>query len=101
MLQLRVYWWLALLGLFVAVVRVGAAPAHLWVIFSGYSWMDLDSGMRLTVVLYLLHTLLLTVGAGGLALVVGVGAAWLVTMCDYPLRGFFRWALVLPLAVPP
>jgi iron(III) transport system permease protein len=49
---------------------------------------------------YLLHTLLLAVGAGGVALVVGVGAAWLVTMCDFPLRGFFHWALVLPLAVP-
>jgi iron(III) transport system permease protein len=49
---------------------------------------------------YLLHTLLLAVGAGGVALVVGVGAAWLVTMCDFPLRRFFHWALVLPLAVP-
>jgi iron(III) transport system permease protein len=49
---------------------------------------------------YLLHTLLLAAGAGGMALVVGVGAAWLVTMCDFPLRGFFHWALVLPLAVP-
>jgi hypothetical protein len=28
------------------------------------------------------------------------GCAWLVAMCDFPLRSFFRWALVLPLAVP-
>lgn len=49
---------------------------------------------------YVLHTVVLVVGSGMLALVVGVGAAWLVTMCDFPLRGFFHWALVLPLAVP-
>lgn len=49
---------------------------------------------------YLVHTAILTIGAGGLALVVGAGAAWLVTMCEFPLRGFFHWALVLPLAVP-
>lgn len=49
---------------------------------------------------YLRHTAVLTLGAGGLALVLGGGAAWFVAMCDFPLRGFFRWALVLPLAVP-
>lgn len=49
---------------------------------------------------YLRHTLFLTVVSGGLALVFGGGTAWLVAMCDFPLRRFFRWALVLPLAVP-
>ena len=49
---------------------------------------------------YLANTAVLTATAGGLALVLGVGCAWLVTMCDFPLRRHFRWALVLPLAVP-
>src|SRR5690606_1796136 len=49
---------------------------------------------------YLRHTALLAAAAGSLALVLGGGAAWLVAMCDFPLRAFFRWALVLPLAVP-
>ena len=31
---------------------------------------------------------------------IGVGTAWLVTMCDFPGRGTFEWALLLPLAVP-
>src|SRR5690554_2329097 len=49
---------------------------------------------------YLRHTLFLAVVSGGLALVFGGGTAWLVAMCDFPMRRFFRWALVLPLAVP-
>lgn len=40
--------------------------------------------------------LLVTLGAGG----IGVGAAWLVTMCRFPGRGLFEWALALPLAFP-
>src|SRR5690606_32462328 len=49
---------------------------------------------------YLRNTAVLAVTSGSLALVLGLGRAWLVAMCDFPLRGFFRWALVLPLAVP-
>lgn len=32
--------------------------------------------------------------------VIGVGTAWLVTMCRFPGRRLFAWALVLPLAMP-
>src|SRR5690606_888216 len=49
---------------------------------------------------YLRNTAMLAVAAGSLALVLGLGSAWLVSMCDFPLRRLFRWALVLPLAVP-
>ncbi len=49
---------------------------------------------------YLGNTVILAAAAGALALVLGVGGAWLVSMCDFPLRRLFRWALVLPLAVP-
>jgi iron(III) transport system permease protein len=42
--------------------------------------------------------LLLGVGVGTLGL--GVSTAWLVTMCQFPGRGWFQWALLLPLAAP-
>ena len=42
--------------------------------------------------------LMLLVGAG--VLMVGVPLAWLTTMHEFPGRGFFAWALVLPLAFP-
>jgi iron(III) transport system permease protein len=49
---------------------------------------------------YVAHTAILALVAGSLALALGTGTAWLVAMCDFPLRSFFRWALILPLAVP-
>lgn len=42
--------------------------------------------------------LLLLVGLGVTA--VGVGAAWLVTMLEFPGRRGFEWLLVLPMAMP-
>ena len=45
-------------------------------------------------------TALLLLGVGVVTVVVGVGTAWLVTTCRFPGRGFFDWALLLPLAVP-
>ena len=49
---------------------------------------------------YLRQTLALAVLVGLIAAMVGVSTAWLVTMCRFPGRTFFRWALLLPLAVP-
>lgn len=49
-------------------------------------------------VLFNTVVLMLLVGAG--VLLVGVPLAWLTAMHDFPGRGFFAWALVLPLAFP-
>lgn len=49
---------------------------------------------------YIWSTLWLCLGVGLGTACMGVGAAWLVTRYDFPLRGSLEWALVLPLAVP-
>nr|WP_288900643.1 iron ABC transporter permease [uncultured Sneathiella sp.] len=49
---------------------------------------------------YLYNTVLLALGVAAMVLVIGVGAAWLVTMCEFPGRRIFSWALFLPLAMP-
>lgn len=49
---------------------------------------------------YVANTLLLVLGVGAGVLLIGVTTAWLVTMCAFPGRRIFEWALVLPLAVP-
>ncbi|MEE8388466.1 MAG: iron ABC transporter permease [Acidiferrobacterales bacterium] len=46
------------------------------------------------------NTLVLIVGVGSGVLVLGVGLAWLTTMCEFPGRRLFEWALMLPLAIP-
>ena len=50
--------------------------------------------------LYIRTTLLLMAGVGLGTLVIGAGTAWLVTMCRFPGRHIFEWALLLPLAIP-
>lgn len=49
---------------------------------------------------YFGNTVALAVGTGLLAAVMGTGAAWLVSMYDFPGRGVLQWLLLLPLAVP-
>jgi len=47
-----------------------------------------------------LNTLTLLVGVGLGVSLLGVSLAWLVSTCRFPGRGFFEWALMLPLAIP-
>ncbi|MGB0467822.1 MAG: ABC transporter permease [Pontibacterium sp.] len=49
---------------------------------------------------YITTTLGLMIGVGVLAVGTGVLTAWLVTMCRFPGKRFFEWALMLPFAVP-
>jgi len=49
---------------------------------------------------YVLNSLGLMVGVGIGVLVLGVSTAWLVTLCQFPGRRLFEWALLLPLAAP-
>jgi iron(III) transport system permease protein len=49
---------------------------------------------------YVLNTLLLMLGVAVGTLIGGVGTAWLTSMCRFPGRGLFEWALILPMAMP-
>jgi iron(III) transport system permease protein len=49
---------------------------------------------------YVTNSLLLMVGVAIGTLVGGVGTAWLTSMCQFPGRGVFEWALLLPMAMP-
>lgn len=49
---------------------------------------------------YIANTLWLVAGVGVGVPVIGIGTAWLVTLCRFPGRRLFEWALILPLAVP-
>ncbi len=45
-------------------------------------------------------TLILMAGVGLATTLLGVGTAWLTTMCRFPGQKIFDWALLIPLAVP-
>ncbi|MEX1081484.1 MAG: iron ABC transporter permease [Halofilum sp. (in: g-proteobacteria)] len=49
---------------------------------------------------YVVNSLVLMLGVGAGTLVLGVATAWLTSMCEFPGRRFFTWALLLPLAMP-
>ncbi len=49
---------------------------------------------------YVINSLLLMLGVSVGVLTMGVITAWLTSMCEFPLRRFFSWALLLPLAIP-
>jgi len=47
-----------------------------------------------------LNTLVLLLGVGVGVSVLGISLAWLTSMCRFPGRRIFEWALMLPLAIP-
>ena len=46
------------------------------------------------------NTVVLVVGVVAIAAALGTSLAWLTAACEFPGRGFFAWALLLPMAVP-
>lgn len=74
------------------------------VVVIGYIFLptgDVWSHLVDTVLLdYVTNSLLLMLGVAIGTLVLGVGSAWLTSMCSFPGRGIFEWALLLPMAIP-
>ncbi|NRR05662.1 iron ABC transporter permease [Brevibacillus sp. RS1.1] len=62
------------------------------------NWQHIQEYMLLD---YALQSLWLVLGTGACTIIVGVSLAWLVAAYDFPLRRFFSFAFVLPLAIPP
>ena len=49
---------------------------------------------------YIFHSLWLILGVGFGVVIIGVGTAWLVTMCSFRGSRWLEWLLLLPLAAP-
>lgn len=89
MLATRAAIMLPLLPL-LALAWLAAMPhAPIW----GHLWHSVLPGQMLT-------TAGLMLGVGALTGLIGTLSAWAVTFYQFPLRRFFSWALLLPLAVP-
>ena len=50
---------------------------------------------------YIKNTITIALFTGILTMVIGTSLAWLVSAYEFPMRKYFRWALALPLAIPP
>ena len=83
---------------FAAVI---AAPILTVLILAASSSGDIWNHLASTVLpRYIRTTLGLMAGAGAGTAVIGVASAWLVTLCRFPGRRVFEWALLLPMAMP-
>jgi len=49
---------------------------------------------------YIINTFIICIGVGIFTSVIGVSTAWFVTVYEFPLRKFYSWGLILPLAIP-
>ena len=84
-----------------AVICALVAAPILAVAVNIFAQTDLIGHLAATVLpAYVANTAVLAMGVMLTTTVVGVGSAWLVTMCRFPGRRLLEWALVLPLAAP-
>lgn len=90
--------WTALALLLAALVALPVVVVFASVLVpNGEVWQHLVSTVLAG---YVINTLILAAGVAVGVTVLGVGTAWLVTMCRFPGRHLFEWALLLPFAVP-
>lgn len=64
---------------------------------SGDVWSHLASTVLPN---YVMNSFWLMIGVGTGVFLIGVGSAWLITMCSFPGSKQFQWLLILPMAVP-
>ncbi|MDK2822639.1 MAG: iron(III) transport system permease protein [Clostridia bacterium] len=50
---------------------------------------------------YIVNSLKLIAFTGLFTILMGTSLSWLISAYDFPFRAFFKWALILPLAIPP
>ena len=68
-----------------------------WLSFDGEIWLHLSETLLPDVIL---NTAVLILGVSVGVLLLGISLAWLTSMCEFPGRRFFDWALMLPFAMP-
>ncbi|PRX34985.1 iron(III) transport system permease protein [Meinhardsimonia xiamenensis] len=86
-------------ALLIAAVVLMPIVSVVWLAFNPTEniWPHLVST---TLPRYFSNTVILAGAVGAITAAVGTGTAWLVTMYDFPCRGFLARALLFPLAIP-
>src|SRR5690625_5058406 len=97
----RIYWWnkwtagsilillMVLTPIFTILFKLFDSPGEYWNHLIEHSLPS-----------YFVNSLILLIGVGFSAFVIGVSMAWLVSIYDFPGRKYFEWLLILPLAFP-
>jgi iron(III) transport system permease protein len=94
----RVHLWKP--GIFL-VAAIFSLPTVTIASFLLYPSTEVWQHLRTTVLSeYLFNSAMLMLGVGAGTLVIGVGCAWLTSLCTFPGKKLFAWALLMPLAFP-
>ena len=96
--SLKVYGWH-----FASIALAILAAMPLLAVFSGWLQPENEVWQHLAETILddlIINTVVLLMGVAVGVLFLGVGLAWLTSMCDFPGRRLFDWALMLPLAIP-
>ncbi|MBH9965859.1 ABC transporter permease [[Bacillus] enclensis] len=91
-------WWL--------VSLIGAAIILLPILFIFFSIFQEPNENWYQIKEYLLknyaaNSIILVLLTGLFTAILGVSLAWIIAAYDFPMRRFFSWGLLLPLAIPP
>ncbi|NEU29231.1 iron ABC transporter permease [bacterium LRH843] len=95
--ELNGWWIISIIGAAVILLPI------LFVFFSLFqepneNWFQIRQYLLKT---YVGNTIILVALTGLFTSFLGVTLAWLVAAYDFPFKRFFRWGLLLPLAIPP
>lgn len=91
-------WWNLLTFMIALVVGIPVLTVSANIFIpSGEVWQHLSATVLPD---YVKNSLYLMFGVGTGVFLLGVGTAWLVTMCRFPGSRWFHWLLILPMAVP-
>ncbi|WP_150304713.1 ABC transporter permease [Pseudomonas saliphila] len=87
------------------IAYVSAALVMMPLLVLLLSWQSIDTSiwghlLQTQMVRLISNTLVLVLGVGVGVIVLGVSLAWLTSLCEFPGRRFFDWALMLPFAIP-
>ncbi|MFC5590730.1 ABC transporter permease [Sporosarcina soli] len=95
--DLNSWWIISVVGVAVILLPI------LYIFFSLFqepneNWFQIRQYLVKT---YIANTIILVLLTGMFTAFLGVTLAWLTSAYDFPLKRFFRWGLLLPLAIPP
>lgn len=91
-------WWSLFFFLIAGLVSMPVLVVFGYIVVpAGELWRHLASTVLPE---YVKSSLLLMAGVGTGTLIIGISTAWLCTMCRFPGRRIFEWALLLPMAIP-
>ena len=85
----------------ILISSVILVPVISILVYLFYPTSDIWSHLIETVLYdYVTNSLILVLFVALGTAIIGVSTAWIVTMFEFPLRSYFEWFLVLPLAIP-